>query len=449
LTKIKQSTDSEVSWKEKLLAKEMGFIKLEMDVKKATKGMEKALKTLNEIDQQKLDFYYQSTSEVKQLSGVIEAIAKSFLKTLCHTFDISEISDDSIESPEGQVLHIGLKKYLYQESGENEIQFLGEKINEYRENSLKKKAEIEAANAHSRLYRHNMNPLVMTVVNENMPVENVAKDLGLESVTSNKLVVELDQIPNPVIQKFRHDLSINLLEEFQELRLKLSEDFDTKISEIVRRLTHNRHSEIQDLEIRTAEIHDICRERIDEIDRLNVRYENEAAIIARRLQIIREDYKESTELIEDNCSKFISKIQSELLKEVWTAKTPADMDFLIKDFQILSDAHLARMRKMVSKAQKKFDQGRKAMANSQVPQKHAQAWKILSERGYHPEREIYDLDDFKDEFFSRQGSSVNHLIETIDQTLTEMQLHWDDLRFLEKVNRNLNDFKMKTLGRVV
>lgn len=51
LRRIKGNCESEVSWKEKLLAKEICFLKLEMNVRKANKKMEKALQTLVEIDQ--------------------------------------------------------------------------------------------------------------------------------------------------------------------------------------------------------------------------------------------------------------------------------------------------------------------------------------------------------------------------------------------------------------
>ena len=50
LKKIKDNFESDISWKEKLLTKEMNFLTSEMDVKKANQKMERALQTLDEID---------------------------------------------------------------------------------------------------------------------------------------------------------------------------------------------------------------------------------------------------------------------------------------------------------------------------------------------------------------------------------------------------------------
>ena len=442
LTKIKEHTNSEVIWKEKLFAKELYFLKLEMNAKKAHKKMESALDILYDIDNEKLCFYNQSNSEIGQLPEMIGKVTKSYLKTLCYTFDISEISDESVGLGPGEMLQIGLEKYLYREAGDNELQFLGEKINEYKDLCLKKKAEIEAAN--STKNRNNRNLPALPVKPDINPFQG-EKD---ENYESNKLVVELEQIPNLVIKKFRHDFAVILLEEFQEFRVKQTEDLNNKMKQLVRTLTHNRHSEIQDLEIRIAEIEEISRKRIQDIDRLHVLNDNEAEIILKRMQMIKEDYIESTKKIEYNCSLFISKIQSELQKELWTAKTPADMDFLMQDFRVLSQDQVDRIQNLISKAGKQFEKGRKAMVNTQAPQQHAQAWEILSERGHHPDTDIKDLDNLKDEFFSKQADAFNQLTDTINQTLTEMQFHLDDLSFLEKVKRNLNDLKMKLLGMV-
>ena len=51
LRRIKETHDLDVSWKEKLLAKDIFFLNSEMNVKKANEKMERALLTLNEIDQ--------------------------------------------------------------------------------------------------------------------------------------------------------------------------------------------------------------------------------------------------------------------------------------------------------------------------------------------------------------------------------------------------------------
>ena len=61
-----------------------------MNAKKAHKKMESALDILYDIDNEKLCFYNQSNSEIGQLPEMIGKVTKSYLKTLCYTFDISE-----------------------------------------------------------------------------------------------------------------------------------------------------------------------------------------------------------------------------------------------------------------------------------------------------------------------------------------------------------------------
>ena len=325
----------------------------------------------------------------------------------------------------------------------NEFQFLGGKINEFKEKKLQKIAENDSANV--RLPRINKKQPV-TFTQENTLESEISNQES--QINASNLAVELGQIQNTVIERFRRDLSANVLEEFQEYYSKITEEFENKIKDLIRKMTQSRRKEIQNLHIQTADIQDICRRRIEEIYRLNLVHENEAAIILRRLKLIQEEYIESSKKIEYKCSQFISKIQSEFMEEIRNARTTSEMEFLIQDFRLLTQEQLGKINKAISMNQKDFENGRKAMVNSQSPQQHAIAWENLCEQGHHPERDINDLDELKDLYDGRLESAVNIVSETINQTNSEMYFHLDDLRFLDKVKRILNDVKIKILGKV-
>ena len=96
----------------------------------------------------------------------------------------------------------------------------------------------------------------MPRINKKQPV-TFTQENTLESEISNQesqinasnLAVELGQIQNTVIERFRRDLSANVLEEFQEYYSKITEEFENKIKDLIRKMTQSRRKEIQNLQV--------------------------------------------------------------------------------------------------------------------------------------------------------------------------------------------------------
>ena len=345
----------------------------------------------------------------------------------------------------------------YGKKAVSETEFLALKIKNWNdEQEAKRQAEIEALRAKMQKKEKKPKQVHRLTYYEPAKAAPVVKeppqtmpdffndgDDGLST-----LVVEVFPIPENALSALRSYLQTSLLEQADAWQAELMELYAKKINEHVLKMSEERKENIRNLEMRMIEVENACRERIETLGHLKHVYENEAQVIAFKLQNIRKDSQASITELEMFAKEFTQIMGDEMTQKMQKARSSSEIKALNNKFKSLTQVYKEKMKNLLFQAMDTFDGDRHGLACSQSPNQHRHAWELLLERGYHPDTEILALDTFKDSFKDQIQKIQVDISETSTRVSMELSLHFDDLEFLEAINRHLSTMKMRIRGKV-